>query len=204
MSKMIEHPEDYFRQLLQPRDTLLTELEQEAAQEGIPIVGPLVGELLYQLAAISGAQRILEIGTATGYSAIFLARALGSVHGHLVTIEKQPEMAEKAARNLRRAGLDQTVEIVIGDALEQLDQMETGCDMVFLDIEKKSYAGCLPHCRRLLRPGGLLVADNVCFVDAEDFNRSISRSSQWKALHLYSFLPGHSPEKDALCLALRL
>lgn len=203
MSKMIEHPEDYFRRLLQPRDTLLTQLEQEAAQEDIPIVGPLVGELLFLLATISGAKRILEIGTATGYSAIFLARALASVHGHLVTIEKQPEMAERAARNLRRAGLNQMVKIVIGDALQQLDQMETGCDMVFLDIDKKSYADCLPHCRRLLQPGGLLVADNVCFVDAEGFNRSISDSSQWKAVHLYSFLPGHSPEKDALCVALR-
>ena len=204
MSNLVDHPEDYFRQLLPSRDALLTELEQEAAEEEIPIVGPLVGELLYLLATISGSRQILEIGTATGYSAIYLARALASADGELVTIEKSPEMAARAAENLRRAGLDQVVSIVIGDALEQLAQLQPVWDMVFLDIDKKSYAACLPHCHRLLRPGGLLVADNVAFADADSFNRTIGASSQWRALQLYGFLPAHSPEKDALCLALRL
>lgn len=204
MSNLVDHPEDYFRQLLPPRDALLTELEQEAAEEQIPIVGPLVGELLYLLATISGSRQILEIGTATGYSAIYLARALVSADGELITIEKRPEMAARAADNLRRAGLQQVVNIVVGDALEQLAQLQPVWDMVFLDIDKKSYAGCLPHCHRLLRPGGLLVADNVAFADADSFNREIAASSQWRALQLFGFLPAHSPEKDALCLALRL
>ena len=204
MADMIDAPETYFRQLLAPRDALLLELEQEAAQEGIPIVGPLVGQLLYLLAAISGSARILEVGTATGYSAIFLARALRTVNGHLVTIEKQPEMAARATGNLHRAGLDPFVDIVIGDALERLDSLEDSFDLAFLDIDKKSYAECLIHCQRLLRPGGLLVADNVGFIDADSFNQLISASNEWKAVHLYSFLPAHSPEMDALCLALRL
>ena len=133
MADMIDAPENYFRQLIPPRDSLLLELEQEAEQEDIPIVGPLVGQLLYLLASISGSRRILEFGTATGYSAIFLARALRPVNGHLVTLENQPEMATRASRNLRRAGLDPFVEIVIGDALKQLDAMEPGFDLVFLD-----------------------------------------------------------------------
>jgi len=204
MSHLIEHPEDYFRQLLPPRDALLMELEQEAEKEDIPIVGPLVGQLLFLMASISGAGRILEIGTATGYSAIFLARALSPARGHLVTIEKKPEMAARAARNLRKAGLEQQVELRIGEALEQLGQLSPSFDLIFLDIEKKSYAECLPHCERLLRSGGLLVADNVRFVDADSFNQLISASSKWSSIHLYSFLPAHSPEMDALCLALRL
>lgn len=204
MAEMIDAPKDYFRQLLPERDALLLELEKEAEQEDIPIVGPLVGQLLYLLAAISGSARILEFGTATGYSAIFFASALRPVRGQLVTIEKQPEMAARAADNLRRAGLDPYVKIVIGDALTQLDSMEPGFDLAFLDIDKKSYAACLPHCQRLLRPGGLLVADNVSFVDADGFNQMISASSQWKALHLYAYLPAHSPEMDAICLAQRL
>ena len=204
MSPLMENPEEYFSQFLPSRDALLLELEQEAAQEDIPIVGPLVGELLYLLATINGSEQILEIGTATGYSAIYLARALKSTRGRLVTVEKQPEMAQRADRNLRRAGLQQSVEIRIGEALDQLKRLKPGFDLLFLDIDKKSYADCLPHCRRLLRPGGLLVADNVSFTDADSFNRLISSSGDWKAVHLYSFLPGHSPEKDALCLALRL
>ena len=204
MSHLIDHPEDYFRKLLPARDALLSALEQEAAKEDIRIVGPLVGQLLFLLAAISDSQRILEIGTATGYSAIFLARALDPARGQLVTIEKHPEMAARADRNVRSAGLDRLVKIVVGDALEQLGLLEPGYDLIFLDIDKKKYADCLPHCRRLLRPGGLLVADNVRFVDADRFNRMISESSEWKALHLYGFLPAHTPEMDALCLALRL
>ena len=204
MSHLIEDPEDYFRQLLPPRDALLVELEQEAEREDIPIVGPLVGQLLYLLASISSAERILEIGTATGYSAIHLARALNPARGQLVTIEKQPEMAARAAANIRRAGLQELVEIEIGEALEQLEQLQPGFDLAFLDIDKKSYVDCLPHCERLLRPGCLLVADNVRFVDADRFNKAISSSGKWQALHLYGFLPAHSPEMDALCLALRM
>jgi len=151
MSNLVDTPEAYFRRLLSPRDALLMELEQEAAREDIPIVGPLVGQLLHLLATISGSRQVVEIGTATGYSAIFLARALNSVQGRLVTIEKQPEMAARAARNIRRAGLEQLVEIVIGDALQQLEQMELSCDLVFLDIDKKSYVDCLPHCRQPFR-----------------------------------------------------
>ena len=204
MSHLIENPEDYFRQLLPSRDALLVELEQEAEREDIPIVGPLVGQLLYLLASIIGAERILEVGTATGYSAIHLTRALDPARGQLVTIEKQPEMAARAAANIRRAGLLELVEIKNGGALEQLAQLQPGFDLVFLDIDKKSYVDCLPHCERLLRPGGLLVADNVRFIDADRFNREINSSSKWQALHLYGFLPAHSPEMDALCLALRL
>lgn len=204
MSHLIEHPEDYFRQFLPPRDKLLLELEQQAQREDIPIVGPLVGQLLYLLASISGARRILEVGTATGYSAIFLARALHAVRGHLLTIEKKPDMAQRAADNILKAGLQQVVEIKIGDAVEQLRGLAAGFDMVFLDIDKKSYTDCLPHCQRILRSGGLLVADNVRFVDADRFNQEISASNQWSAMHLYGFLPAHSPEMDALCLALRL
>ena len=204
MAKYMEDPETYFRQFLPSREPLLIELEQEAAREDIPIVGPLVGELLFVLAASNASRQILEIGTATGYSAIFLARAVKSNNGKVVTIEKQPELAARASRNLQRAGLQQFAEIKVGEAGQLLERLEPGFDTVFLDIDKKSYADCLPHCRRLLRPGGLLIADNVSFTDADDFNRLISSSDQWKAVHLFGFLPGHSPEKDALCLALRL
>ena len=204
MADMIENPEDYFRQLLPPRDALLLELEQEAEREDIPIVGPLVGQLLYLLTSLSGAERILEVGTATGYSALYLSRALDPDRGRLVTIEKKPEMAARAAANIRKAGLQKLVEFQIGEALEQLDRLQPGFDLVFLDIDKKSYVDCLPHCERLLRPGGLLIADNVRFVDADRFNKAISSSTSWRSLHLYGFLPAHSPEMDALCLAQRL
>jgi len=75
MPDLIDNPEEYFRQFLPKRDQLLIELEEEARREEIPIVGPIVGELLHILARVTQARRILELGTATGYSTIFLARA---------------------------------------------------------------------------------------------------------------------------------
>ena len=203
MSGLIDNPEEYFRQFVPERDQLLIELEEEARKEKIPIVGPIVGELLHILARATQAERILELGTATGYSTIFLARAFASARGRLVTIDNDPDMAARAEINFRRAGLDQQIDMIVGDAQEKLSQMNKSFDFIFLDIEKEHYALVLPHCGRLIKQGGLLIADNVRFKDADSFNRLISRSSEWRSVNLFAYLPLHSPERDGLCLALR-
>ncbi len=204
MSNLIDNPEEYFGRFLPKRDQLLMELEEEARREQIPIVGPVVGELLYILARVTQARRILELGTATGYSTIFLARAFASPRGRLVTIDNDPDMAARAKINFHRAGLDQQIDMVVGDSQEKLSEMDEYFDLVFLDIDKEHYAAVLPHCRRLLKKGGLLIADNVGFKEADPFNRLISKSSEWRSVNLFAYLPLHSPEKDGLCLALRL
>jgi len=204
MPELIDNPEEYFRQFLPKRDQLLIELEEEARREEIPIVGPIVGELLHILARVTQARRILELGTATGYSTIFLARAFTSTRGRLVTIDKDPDMAARAKINFHRAGLDQQIDMVVGDSQERLSKMDKSFDLVFLDIDKEYYISVLPHCRRLLKKGGLLIADNVGFKDADPFNRLISKSSEWRSVNLFAYLPLHSPEKDGLCLASRL
>ncbi|MCK4244638.1 MAG: O-methyltransferase [Candidatus Omnitrophica bacterium] len=203
MSGLIDNPEEYFRQFVPERDQLLIELEEEARKEKIPIVGPIVCELLHILARATQAERILELGTATGYSTIFLARAFASARGRLVTIDNDPDMAARAETNFRRAGLDRQIDMIVGDAKEILSQMNKSFDFIFLDIEKEHYASVLPDCGRLMKQGGLLVADNVRFKDADPFNRLVSRSSEWRSIHLFAYLPMHSPERDGLCLALR-
>lgn len=203
MSVLVDNPEEYFRQFVLKRDNLLEELEEEARQEGIPIVGPVVGELLHILARATQAQRILELGTATGYSTIFLARAFSSTSGRLVTIDNNAAMAARAASNFHRAGLEQQIDIIIGDAQEKLAELKETFDFIFMDVDKEYYAKLLPHCEQRLKPGGLLVADNIGFKDADTFNRLISGSSQWRSVSLFAYLPFHSPEKDGLCLALR-
>ena len=87
MSSIVEKPEDYFKSLIPSRDELMIELEAQAEKESIPIVGPVVGELLYILTAATKAERILELGTATGYSAIYLAKACEPLNGIVVTFE---------------------------------------------------------------------------------------------------------------------
>ena len=204
MSNMVENPEVYFKKFVHPRNELLAALETEAEREEIPIVGPLVGELLSILARVTRATSILELGTATGYSAIYLARECETSNGRVVTLEKNPDMAARAKVNIHKAGLDDRVEIRVGDALEEIKKMQTFFDLIFMDIEKKYYIRALPDCHRLLKAGGLLVADNVAFKDADDFNHAIFDHPGWRSVNLFSFLPLHSPEHDGLCLAVRL
>ena len=203
MSEIVNNPENYFRTLIPPRDALMMELEAQAEKENIPIIGPVVGELLYIIAAATKAKRILELGTATGYSAIYLARACEPVNGVVVSFENNGDMAARAQENFRKAGVADRIEIHEANALEMLPRLPGDFDFIFLDIEKQDYIRVLPDCQRLLIKGGLLVADNVGFKDAAEFNRTISGHSAWRSVPLFSFLPLHSPEKDALCLALR-
>jgi len=204
MSVLIKNPEKYFRQFIPKRSALLRELEEEAFREDIPIVGPVVGELLFILARIIRAERILELGTATGYSTIFLAEAFENLKGQIVTLENDPVMAARARKNFKRAGVEEQVKIRVSDALEEIKTIPPPFDLIFMDIEKIDYYAALPYCRDLLRQNGLLVADNVGFEDADLFNTAIFSSNEFRPLSLFSFLPLHSPEKDGLCLALRL
>ena len=203
MSPMIPDMENYFREFIPRRDALLLALEEEAARESIPIVGPVVGELLHLLARATGARNILELGTASGYSGIYLARALPP-GGRLVSLELSAEMASRARTNFLKAGVAERVEVRQGQALDLMAAMEVTFDLIFLDIDKESYAPALPHCHRLLKVGGLLIADNVGFAGADAFNREIFGQPSWRAVHLLAFLPQHSPERDGLSLAVRV
>jgi caffeoyl-CoA O-methyltransferase len=203
VSTMISAPEAYFRQFAPKRSDLLLKMEQEARQEAIPIIGPFVGELLFILARSARARKILELGTAIGYSALYLAEACTSVQGKVVTLERDPQMAARAKANFRLAGLEASIELKLGDAIEVLDSMRETFDMVFLDVDKADYIRALPHCRRLLVSGGLLLADNTGFSDADAFNRAIAADADFRSVPLFAFLPLHSPEKDGLCIALR-
>jgi caffeoyl-CoA O-methyltransferase len=204
MSAMMSDPEGYFREFVPGRDELLRELEAEARRQSIPIVGPVVGELLFILARATGAARILELGTATGYSAIYLARGCEPATGRVLTLEMDENLAARARSNLQRAGLGDRVEVKVGEALRLMADLAGPFDLVFLDIDKESYLPALDHCQRLLRLGGLLVADNVGFTGAEGFNREICRRRQFHTVHLLGFLPEHSPEHDGLSLAVRV
>ena len=204
MCAMIADLEAHFREFLPPRDELILRLEEEARQENIPIVGPLVGELLFILARATQAHRILELGAATGYSAIYLARGAEPQNGRVVTLESDPQMAARARANCAAAGLGDRVEVRQGEALALLEGLAGPFDFIFLDIDKESYLPALDRSHRLLRPGGLLVADNVGFAGAQDFNREIFRRPEWRVAPLLCFLPAHSPERDGLSLAVKV
>ncbi len=201
---MIPNLEGYFREFVPTRDAALLALEEEARQQEIPIIGPVVGELLYVLALASQARQILELGTATGYSAIYLARACEVSEGRVVTLERDESMARRAQANFQEAGVEHRIETIVGDAIQEMAKMSGPFDFIFMDIDKENYFHALPYCQKLLRSGGLLVADNVGFQGADNFNQAVADHPEWRTVHLLCLLPLHSPEQDGLCLALRV
>jgi predicted O-methyltransferase YrrM len=123
-------------------------------------VAPVAGKLLHLLARISGARRVLEIGTLGGYSTIWLARALPD-GGEVVTIEAEPAHADVARANLERAGVADRVDIRVGAALEVLPTLSGPFDLVFIDADKESNTRYLDWAARLGREGALVVLDNI-------------------------------------------
>ena len=152
--------EDYIYSLLPPRDEVLAEMEAEAAKNKIPIIGPAVARVLYQLAIISGAKKVFEMGSAIGYSTIWLARAVGAA-GRVIYTDGDKKNAEKARRYFERAGVSDRISIRTGDALELLSEEKEPYDIIFNDVDKTDYPRvfrmALPH----LKSGGLFITDNV-------------------------------------------
>ncbi len=203
MANIVNNPEVYFSGLIPERDEILKQLEYEAEKENIPIAGPVVGQLLFVLARAKGAGNILELGTATGYSAIYLGRACAPAGGRVTTIENDPEMAARAIKNISRAGLGKTVSVIESEVLQTLPGLGELFDFVFMDIEKKDYNKALSLVTPVSKPGCLLIADNTAFADAVEFNQAISHSQAWDSVQLFSYIPMHSALNDGLCFGVR-
>ena len=152
--------EGYLAGLNRAGDPVLDEIARGNATRGLPLVDAEVGALLRVLATAVNASRILEIGTAIGYSGIWLARALPA-GGMLVTLEFDEDRAREARENFARAGLSDRVSVVVGDAQLKIAKVSGPFDLIFQDGAKQLYTPLLDRLVALLRPGGLLVTDNV-------------------------------------------
>ncbi|MDA0352337.1 MAG: O-methyltransferase [Chloroflexi bacterium] len=135
-------------------------IESEHSRRMLNIM-PDTGRLLWILARSLNAQRVLEIGTSNGYSTIWLADAVAEQGGRVTTLERSADKIEMADAQLRESNLRAAVEIIEGDARNSLPTLEGAFDLVFLDADRASYLDYLPLIVERLRPGGLLVTDNV-------------------------------------------
>ncbi len=152
--------EQYLSHLNRQRDPVLDAIARTGADRSLPLVDAEVGALLRVLAIAAGATRILEIGTAIGYSSIWLASALPPT-GTLVTMEMNPDRAREARDNIARAGLAERVMLMVGDAHLLLAKVAGPFDVIFQDGDKRLYVPMLNRLVDLLRPGGILITDNV-------------------------------------------
>ncbi|MBI3895514.1 MAG: O-methyltransferase [Acidobacteria bacterium] len=158
----ITHPavNEYLHALLPERDPILQEMETLARERNIPIIGPVVGRILYQLVRLAKAKTIFEMGSAIGYSTLWIARGAGEGSAVYYT-DSDPENARQAERFLERSGVRDRVQILIGDAIELLDQTPGTFDVIFNDVDKEQYPQVFHKAIPRLRKGGLFLADNV-------------------------------------------
>ena len=179
------------------------------AKQQIP---PEEGQLLAILVRATGAKRILEIGSFTGYSALAMAQALHD-DGQLTALDKNPEWTSRATRSWEEAGVSQKIDLVIGDAAESLDRLidekgEGHFDFAFIDADKKSYAVYFEKCLKMVRKGGLIAIDNTLWrttlghEDMHFFNCDAMREFNEKIFADSRVTLSVLPVADGLTLAL--
>jgi predicted O-methyltransferase YrrM len=200
--------ERYIYGLLPPRDEVLAEMEERARRESIPIIGPAVARLIYQYAVIVGAKRIFEMGSAIGYSTIWLARAAGE-SGKVYYTDGSQQNARDARIYFERAGVADRIDMLVGDALELIDSIEGQFDLIFNDVDKHQYPEAFRKAVPKLKRGGLFIADNVLWSGRvargerdpategiREFNRLIYSSAE-----LYTTI---LPIRDGIAVCLKL
>ena len=214
MRALLTEIDGYIENLFAPQDEALEAAVRESQRAGLPEihVSPNEGKLLQLLAEMTGARRILEIGTLGGYSAINLARGMAE-DGLMISLEIDEHHAEVARRNVERAGVGGRVEIRVGDARELLAQLvesdEGPFDLIFIDADKEGYPEYLEWAIRLSRHGSLILGDNTIWggsiIDPKDdstraiheFNEKLARDPRLSGL----ILPFMRERVDGLAIA---
>lgn len=153
---------DYIRKTIKCNEGLLKDLEHFAEENHVPIIHPEVARMLVVLGNMIKPANILEVGTAIGYSAILLSDVL-QPGGKIDTIDRYELMINRAKENIKRAGKEDVINIIVGDASDVLRCLDKKYDMIFLDAAKGQYMEFLPDCLRMLSKGGVLVSDNVLY-----------------------------------------
>ena len=204
---------DYLNTLMPKRTGILARLEQDAADQQIPIITPEVASLMEVLIKTNNPKHILEVGTAIGYSALLFCLAAGP-ETHLITIEREPHLIDAARANIDEAGLTNQIKVMPGDATEVLPCLTEPVDMIFLDGAKGHYTQMLEHCLNLLKPGGLLISDNVLFRGMVASDDKVKRRKKTIVTRMRTYLENitHHPQLqtsllpigDGLAISLKL
>lgn len=200
--------EKYMHALLPERDPVLQEMERQAQERNIPIVGPAVARLLHQYARIIGAKKVFEMGSAIGYSTIWWARAVGQ-GGEVFYSDGDRKNAGEARGYFERAGVADLIRIQVGDALELLSEQKQEFDIIFNDVDKEDYPRVLHLVSSRLRRGGLFITDNVLWsarVTQENSQDSRTRAIQEFNKRLYAmqeFFTTVVPIRDGLAVAVK-
>jgi predicted O-methyltransferase YrrM len=202
--------QSYMLEQLPERPDELSAMEQQARETGFPIIGPVAGNMCYQIARMIGARKVFEMGSGYGYSTAWFARAVhenggGTVH-HVVW---DAELSNKARVHLRRLGYAEIVQYHVAEAVKTLGSTPGPFDLIFNDIDKAAYPEALSVIEQRLRPGGMLIVDNM-FLGGGIFESSDRSASTAGVRELTSRINASQdwigsivPIRDGLLLAYR-
>ena len=195
------HPaiERYVHGLLPARDPVLQAMERLAEERQFPAVGPLVGRFLAQLARMTGARRVLELGSGFGYSAYWWLAGMGD-DGQVILTDGSREHAKLAGQFFAQAGLAQRIQFEVGDALQTLDRLDGPFDIIFMDIDKAAYPDAFRQALPKLKTGGLFVADNVLWFGSVTSARD--KSPETEAIRAFTKL-AYGPGLNTTIIPLR-
>jgi predicted O-methyltransferase YrrM len=201
---------NYLESLVPARQPGLQAMEAYAREQDFPIIGPVVGHLCYQLARTIGARRVFEMGSGFGYSTAFFARAVtengGGVVHHVVWDEA---LSAKARTELGGLGFAGVIQYHVGEAIEALKAQDGPFDLVFNDIDKHAYPASLPVIEAKLRPGGVLIVDNMLWsgriLDSGDSSADTNGVRELTRLLTTSpdWITSVIPIRDGVVVALR-
>jgi caffeoyl-CoA O-methyltransferase len=153
---------DYLDRLVPPRPSEIQTMEAEAEEKDFPIIGPVCGHLCYLIARMITARQIFELGSGYGYSTAWFAQAVKEIGGGLVHhVVWDEKLSREAKRHIAQLGLDDVVQYHLGEAVQTLKEMPGQFDLIFNDIDKHGYPDSLPVIKEKLRPGGVLIIDNM-------------------------------------------
>lgn len=198
----------YLEQIIPERPPALREMEQYAAEIDFPIVGPLVGRLLYQLTILTKARRILELGSGFGYSAFWFSLAAKS-KGHITMTDTNPKHKRMAFDYFKRAGLQSQFVFKVADAVKVLKKSDGPFDIILNDIDKADYPKTIDLVAAKLKKGGLFVTDNiiwsgrVCEKEPDRETKAILEFTDKLYKHS-GFYTTVMPIRDGVSIAVRL
>lgn len=207
MNQNEERAEVFFDTLRMELPAYITEIEREAVRDEVPVIRRAVRDLLRYLLRVNRPKKVLEVGTAVGYSALFMKECLPAA-SRITTIEKVEMRLVKARENFEMYDREKRIRLVEGDACEKLVEMvdrEDSFDFIFMDAAKGQYLNFLPSILSILRPGGILVSDNILH-DCDVLESRYAVKRRDRTIHArmreYLYTITHMEELETICLSL--
>ncbi len=188
---------DYIRGLVKEDSEILKELEKYAHENNVPIVQSEVANFLKLMIQIHKPKKILELGTAIGYSSILMNIATNNT-SLITTIERDKKMIDIARKNISDLGLEDKIEVIEGDCLEVLSTLKYEYDFIFMDAGKGHYNEFMPYCLKLLKKDGIIIADNVLFRGMVASDDLVKRRKITIVKRMRSYLETISSDKSLL------